>query len=90
MRGWRRARERERVRFLDSPVIGQSDEDMVLDSDLRAMALMDLGIAETWSGLPDSERHLREGAPLARTIGRPARGRLPAAGLRVEDPVCRH
>jgi LuxR family maltose regulon positive regulatory protein len=61
----------ERVRFLDSPETGRSDEDIALDSDLRAVALMDLGIAEAWSGLPDAERHLEEGAVLARTIGRP-------------------
>jgi LuxR family maltose regulon positive regulatory protein len=61
----------ERVGFLDSLATGQSDEDIALDSDLRAVALMDLGIAEAWSGLPDAERHLQEGAVLARTIGRP-------------------
>jgi LuxR family maltose regulon positive regulatory protein len=33
---------------------------------------MNLGVAEAWSlGLPDAERHLREGAVLAREIGRP-------------------
>jgi len=43
-----------------------------LDSDLRAVALMNLGIVEAWSAaLPDAERHLREGAVLARRIGRP-------------------
>jgi LuxR family maltose regulon positive regulatory protein len=62
----------EQVRFLTSPVSGQSDEDIALDSDLRAVALMNLGTAEAWSlGLPDAERHLREGAVLAREIGRP-------------------
>jgi LuxR family transcriptional regulator, maltose regulon positive regulatory protein len=62
----------EQVRFLASPVTGQSDEDIVLGSDLRAVAIMNLGIAEAWSaGLPDAERHLREGADLAREIGRP-------------------
>ena len=62
----------EQVRFLDSPVSGQSDEDIALDSDLRAVALMNLGIIEAWSlGNRDSERHLREGADLARKIGRP-------------------
>jgi LuxR family transcriptional regulator, maltose regulon positive regulatory protein len=62
----------EHVRFLASPVTGQSDEDIALDSDLRAVALMNLGTAEAWSlGLPDAERHLREGAALAREIGRP-------------------
>jgi LuxR family maltose regulon positive regulatory protein len=62
----------EQVRFLASPVTGQSDEDIALDRDLRAVALMNLGTAEAWSlGLPDAERHLREGADLAREIGRP-------------------
>ncbi len=62
----------ELVRFLASPVTGQSDEDIALDSDLRAVALMNLGTVEAWSlGLPDAERHLQEGAALARQIGRP-------------------
>jgi LuxR family maltose regulon positive regulatory protein len=62
----------EQVKFLDSPVTGPSDEDIALGSDLRAVALMNLGTAEAWSlGLPDAERHLREGAVLAREIGRP-------------------
>jgi len=62
----------EQVRFLASPVTGQSDEDIALDRDLRAVALMNLGTAEAWSlGMPDAERHLREGAVLAREIGRP-------------------
>src|SRR5579862_7258716 len=62
----------EQVRFLDSPVTGQSDEDIALGSDLRAVALMNLGAVEAWSlGLRDAERHLREGAVLAREIGRP-------------------
>jgi LuxR family maltose regulon positive regulatory protein len=62
----------EHVRFLDSPVTGESDEYIALGSDLRAWALLNLGTAEAWSlGLPDAERHLREGADLAREIGRP-------------------
>jgi LuxR family transcriptional regulator, maltose regulon positive regulatory protein len=62
----------EQVRFLAAPVTGSSDEDIALDSDLRAVALMNLGTAEAWRlGLPDAERHLREGAGLAREIGRP-------------------
>jgi LuxR family transcriptional regulator, maltose regulon positive regulatory protein len=62
----------EQVKFLASPVTGQSDEDIALDSDLRAVALMNLGTVEAWSlALPDAERHLREGAALARRIGRP-------------------
>ena len=62
----------EHVGFLAAPVTGQSVEDIALGSDLRAMALMNLGAAEAWSlGLPDAERHLAEGAALAREIGRP-------------------
>jgi LuxR family transcriptional regulator, maltose regulon positive regulatory protein len=62
----------EQVRFLASPVTGKSDEDIALGSDLRTVALMNLGTAEAWTlGLPDAERHLRQGAVLAREIGRP-------------------
>jgi LuxR family maltose regulon positive regulatory protein len=62
----------EQVSFLASPVTGPSDEDIALGSDLRAVALMNLGTVEAWSlGLPDAERHLQEGAILAREIGRP-------------------
>jgi LuxR family maltose regulon positive regulatory protein len=62
----------EQARFLASPVTGPSDEDIALDGDLRAVALMNLGTAEAWSlGLPDAERHLTDGAALARKIGRP-------------------
>ena len=65
----------EQARFLASPVTGPSDEDIALGSDLRAVALMNLGTAEAWTlgrpDAPDAERHLREGAVLAREIGRP-------------------
>jgi LuxR family transcriptional regulator, maltose regulon positive regulatory protein len=62
----------EQARFLATPVTGRSDEDIALDSDLRAVALLNLGTLETWSlGLEDAERHLQEGAVLARQIGRP-------------------
>jgi LuxR family transcriptional regulator, maltose regulon positive regulatory protein len=62
----------EQARFLASPVTGPSDQDIALGSDLRAVALMNLGTAEAWTlGRPDAERHLREGADLAREIGRP-------------------
>ena len=62
----------EQVRFLASPVTGHSDEDIALGSDLRAVALMNLGTVEAWTlGLPDAERHLRQGAVLARESGRP-------------------
>jgi LuxR family transcriptional regulator, maltose regulon positive regulatory protein len=65
----------EQARFLASPVTGQSVEDIALGSDLRAVALGNLGTAEAWTleppDAPDAERHLREGADLARQIGRP-------------------
>ena len=63
----------EQVEFLAAPITGQSGEDIALGNDLRAVALYDLGTAETWSplGLADAERHLQEGAALAREIGRP-------------------
>ncbi|HTA38743.1 MAG TPA: LuxR C-terminal-related transcriptional regulator, partial [Candidatus Acidoferrales bacterium] len=39
---------------------------------LSAVALMNLGIVEMWSGrLPDADEHLREGAELAKHIGQP-------------------
>lgn len=63
---------REQAEFLAAPLTGQSDDDIALGNDLRATALMNLGIAEAWSlGISDGERHLREGALLARKIGRP-------------------
>ena len=62
----------DQVKFLASPVTGRSDVDIALDSDLRAMALMNLGTVEAWSlGNQDSQRHLLQGADLARRIGRP-------------------
>jgi LuxR family transcriptional regulator, maltose regulon positive regulatory protein len=65
----------EQARFLDFPVSGPSDEDIALGNDLRAVALGNLGTAEAWTlgrpDAPDAERHLREGAVLARQIGRP-------------------
>src|SRR5260370_39670051 len=49
----------------------RSNQDVALGSDLRAVALMVLGIAETWTlRLADAERHLLQGARLASEIGR--------------------
>jgi LuxR family transcriptional regulator, maltose regulon positive regulatory protein len=61
----------EQARFLAFPVTGQSGEDIALGAVLRAVALMNLGTVEASLGLADAERHLREGAVLAREIGRP-------------------
>jgi LuxR family maltose regulon positive regulatory protein len=62
----------EQVNLLDASISDQSNDQTGMGSELRAVALLNLGIVETWSGrLADSERHLSEGAALARTIGRP-------------------
>ena len=62
----------EQAGFLASPVSWQSDEDIALSNDLRAAALMNLGAVEAWSlAHEDAERHLKEGAVLAREISRP-------------------
>ena len=62
----------EQAAILASPLTGHSDEDIALAGDLRAVALMNLGTVEAWSlGAADAERHLQEGADLARRIGRP-------------------
>ena len=50
----------------------ESSEPIAMGSELRAVALLNLGIVETWSGrFDDAERHLSEGAALAQAIGRP-------------------
>jgi LuxR family maltose regulon positive regulatory protein len=60
------------VGVLPSLAVGQSNADVALGGDLRAVALLNLGVTEAWSlRLADSERHLLEGAALARGIGRP-------------------
>jgi LuxR family transcriptional regulator, maltose regulon positive regulatory protein len=43
-----------------------------LDGDLRALALIELGIAEVWTAhLEEADRHLEDGIALAQQIGRP-------------------
>jgi LuxR family maltose regulon positive regulatory protein len=55
-----------------SPPAGQSAGDVALSNDLQAIALLSLGVTEAWSmRLPESEKHLQEGAALARDIDRP-------------------
>jgi LuxR family transcriptional regulator, maltose regulon positive regulatory protein len=62
----------EQVNLLDSSIADDSRDQIAMGSELRAVALLNLGIVETWSGrLAAGERHLSEGAALARTIGRP-------------------
>jgi LuxR family maltose regulon positive regulatory protein len=62
----------EQVNLLDASIGDESIEPASIGSELRAVALVNLGIVETWSGrLADAERHLSEGAALAEAIGRP-------------------
>src|SRR3989475_7128513 len=62
----------EQVNLLDASTARRSNEWIAMDSELRAVALMNLGIVETWSGrFEDAERHVTEGATLAQEIGRP-------------------
>jgi LuxR family maltose regulon positive regulatory protein len=62
----------EQVNLLDASIADESTDQIAMDSELRGVALLNLGIVETWSGrLADAERHLSEGAALAQTIGRP-------------------
>src|SRR5207302_1556582 len=62
----------EQVNLLDGSTAHESSDQIAMGSELRAVALMNLGIVEIWSGeFEDAERHLSEGAALAQTIGRP-------------------
>jgi LuxR family transcriptional regulator, maltose regulon positive regulatory protein len=62
----------EQVKLLDASIADESSDPIAMGSELRAVALLNLGIVETWSGrVTDAERHLSEGAALAQTIGRP-------------------
>ena len=62
----------EQVHLLDASIADDSNQPIGMGSELRALALLNLGIVETWSGrLAEAHRHLSEGAELAQTIGRP-------------------
>jgi LuxR family maltose regulon positive regulatory protein len=62
----------EQVKLLDASVADESPDQIPMSGELRGVALLNLGIVETWSGrLIDGERHLSDGAALAQTIGRP-------------------
>jgi LuxR family maltose regulon positive regulatory protein len=62
----------EQVNLLDASIADESSERIAMSSELRGVALMNLGIVETWSRrFDDAERHLSEGAALAQAIGRP-------------------
>ena len=87
----------EHARFLASPVTGPSDEDIALGSDVRAVALGNLGTAEAWTlgrpDAPDAERHLPGGRRPGPSDRPPLPGsRLPgAARVRIAGPpLVRH
>jgi LuxR family transcriptional regulator, maltose regulon positive regulatory protein len=62
----------EQVNLLDASMSDDFNDQTAMGTELRGVALLNLGIVETWSGqLADAERHLSEGAALAQTIGRP-------------------
>jgi len=62
----------EQVNLLDASIADESSEPIAMGTELRAVALLNLGIVETWSRrFDDAERHLSEGAVLAQAIGRP-------------------
>jgi LuxR family maltose regulon positive regulatory protein len=62
----------EQVSLLDASTADGSSDVIGMDTELRAVALMNLGIVETWSGrFADADRHVTEGATLAQAIGRP-------------------
>jgi LuxR family transcriptional regulator, maltose regulon positive regulatory protein len=62
----------EQVELLNASIADDSTAQVAMDTELRAVALLNLGIVETWSGrLDDADRHLSEAALLAQVIGRP-------------------
>ena len=68
----------EQVNLLDASIADESDDQLPMGSELRGVALMNLGIVEMWSRrFDDAERHLSEGAD-PRPGDRPAlpRGRV--------------
>ena len=61
----------DQVNLLDASISDESNNRIAMGNELRAVALMNLGIVETWSRrFDDAERHLSEGAEVARVIGR--------------------
>ena len=62
----------EQVNLLDASTADESSDQIAMGSELRGVALMNLGIVETWCRrFDDADRHLSEGAALAEAIGRP-------------------
>jgi LuxR family maltose regulon positive regulatory protein len=62
----------EQVEGLTEPMAVRSHAEVALSSELRTVALMNLGIVELWTlDLVAAEKHLEEAAGLARRTGRP-------------------
>ena len=62
----------EQAQRLLAPAGAADSARLGLGEDLRALALINLGIAEVWTGrFEDADRHLEQGIALARWIGRP-------------------
>jgi LuxR family transcriptional regulator, maltose regulon positive regulatory protein len=62
----------EQAQPLLSPAITAGPDQPELGGDLRALALINLGIAELWtSRFDEADRHLEDGIALARQVGRP-------------------
>jgi LuxR family maltose regulon positive regulatory protein len=62
----------EEARRLEALAEDSEATQLALSQDLRALALISLGITEVWTGrFPEAERHLERGVALGRRIGRP-------------------
>jgi len=62
----------EEAQRLLAPAMAPGSDQPQLGGDLRALTLINLGIAELWtSRFDDADRHLEDGIALARQIGRP-------------------
>jgi LuxR family transcriptional regulator, maltose regulon positive regulatory protein len=62
----------EAAQRLLAPAVSADPAEHELTGDLRALALIDLGIAEQWTARFDAaNRHLEDGIALARQLGRP-------------------
>jgi LuxR family maltose regulon positive regulatory protein len=58
--------------LLDASIADEASGQVTMGREVRAIALMNLGIVETWLGrVGEAEGHLSEGAVLAQAIGRP-------------------
>jgi LuxR family maltose regulon positive regulatory protein len=62
---------RDLIQAPGAPADAHAWSDIAMGNDLRALALLNLGIAEARSGRADGARHLEEARSLAQRIGRP-------------------